>query len=297
MTELAKLQLMSIQRIFLIAIICCNSWASCQAQYRVIIAQGRSYVNINNSFHQLEAGELLSDSVSIDLVDNAALTLLDKEGRFLVLNKTGSYKLNNFSSKENSNSSEVISQIWNNHFENNKVNQSAEPVELVRSEAFELYLPSSSEAYGFDLFLKWTAVPNGNYRIELLDEYENLFTEINTAKAEYKLDLLSKKLAWKRQVFIRVRELTNNLNTGLKAIAKLSPPDLDDANSILPLLPKGDDEVAVLTRAAFFEQKGWVADVHNLLFESAKKNEILKAYYITFLERNRYFSLINEVRK
>lgn len=297
MTELSKLQLMSLQRVFLIAIICCTSWDSCQAQYRVIIAQGRSYINVENTFHQLEVGELLPDSVSIDLVDNAALTLLDKEGNFFVLNRDGTYELNKVSPNESTSSSEIIAKIWNDHFENIAVNQNTESVELERSESFELYLPSSSEAYGFELFLKWTAVPNGNYRIQLIDEYENLFTEINTAKSEYKLDLLSKKLAWKRQVFVRVMDLANELSTGLKAIAKLSPPDLDNANSILSLLPDGDDEVAVLTRAAFFEQRGWVADVHSLLFESSKKNEILMTYYTSFLKRNGFYSLIDEVHK
>jgi hypothetical protein len=261
----------------------------------VVIAEGRNYINANNGFHQLEAGELLTDSISIDLVDNAELVLLDELGRFLVLNKTGTYHLSKVDKMEMLHSSEIIHDIWTYHFENTSKSRVLE--ELGNSRAFELYLPSSSEVYGFKLFLKWTVVPESNYRIELLDEFENVFREINTTSAEYKLDLFSKDLAWKRQVFVRVRDLNNNRSTGLKAIAKLSPPDLDDANSTLGLLPNGEGEVAILTKAAFFEQKGWVADVHGLLFEAAKKNEIIKSYYVSFLERNRFFSLINEVRK
>ena len=288
---------MSVQRVFLMVIISLCFWATCHAQYRVVIADGRNYVNAKNGFHQLDAGELLPDSVSIDLVDNAALVLLDEVGRFLVLNKTGTYHLSKVDIKETLYTSEIIHDIWTYHFENTITNQSGWASESENSQAFELYLPSSSEAYGFELFLKWTAVPEGNYRIELLDEFENVFREINTTSALYKLDLFSKDLAWKRQVFIRVRELNNNRSTELKAIAKLSPPDLDDANSILRLLPKGEDEVAILTKAAFFEQRGWLADVHGLLFEAAKRNKIIKSYYLSFLERNRFFSLINEVRK
>lgn len=297
MRELSKLQLMSVQRVFLMVIISLCFWATCHAQYRVVIADGRNYVNANNGFHQLEAGELLPDSVSIDLVDNAALVLLDEVGRFLVLNKTGTYHLSKVDIKETLYTSEIIHDIWTYHFENTITNQSGWASESENSQAFELYLPSSSEAYGFELFLKWTAVPEGNYRIELLDEFENVFREINTTSAVYKLDLFTKDLAWKRQVFVRVRELNNNRSTELKAIAKLSPPDLDDANSILRLLPEGEDEVAILTRAAFFEQRGWLADVHGLLFEAAKRNKIIKSYYLSFLERNSFFSLINEVRK
>jgi len=295
MSELSKLRIMSVQRVFLTVTISLCFWANCQSQYRVVIAEGRNYINANNGFHQLEAGELLTDSISIDLVDNAELVLLDELGRFLVLNKTGTYHLSKVDKMEMLHSSEIIHDIWTYHFENTSKSRVLE--ELGNSRAFELYLPSSSEVYGFKLFLKWTVVPESNYRIELLDEFENVFREINTTSAEYKLDLFSKDLAWKRQVFVRVRDLNNNRSTGLKAIAKLSPPDLDDANSTLGLLPNGEGEVAILTKAAFFEQKGWVADVHGLLFEAAKKNEIIKSYYVSFLERNRFFSLINEVRK
>jgi hypothetical protein len=288
---------MSVQRVFLMVIITSSFWLHCQAQYRVIIAQGRTYVDSKNTFHQLEVGEILDDSVSLNLVDNAELALLDEAGRFLVLNKTGTYDLSKVNLKESDNASKIIHDIWTNHFENVATNRSIGSAEEVNSSAFELYLPSSSEAYGFELFLKWTDVSDGNYRIELLDEFENVFREINTTKAKYKLDLLSKDLAWKRQVFIRVTDLKNNRNTGLTAVAKLSPPDLDDANSTSRLFLQGEDEVAILTKAAFFEQKGWIADVHGLLFEAAKKNEIIKTYYISFLERNGFFGLINEVRK
>jgi len=296
-SELSKLQLMSVQRIHLLVIIAMCLWADCQAQYRVVIAQGRNYVNEENGFHQLEAGELLDDSVSIHLVDNAELTLLDETGSFLVLNKTGNYHLRKLNQDETDNPSKIIHDIWTSHFENILGSQNVETSSREILSPFELYLPSSSEAYGFELFLKWTNVLEGSYRVELLDEFENVFRVVNTTSPSYKLDLLSKDLAWKRQVFIRITNLNNNVSTRLKAVAKLSPPDLDDANTTLRLLPQGEEEVVILTKVAYFEQKGWVADVHNLLFERAKNSEVIKAYYISFLERNSFTGLINEVRK
>jgi len=259
-----------------------------QGEYRVVIAQGRSYASTEDGFHQLRHGEIVSDSVKITSVENAFLALLDSKGRILTIDETGTYDLGKSDLSLWSEPSDVIYNIWAKFYTDTFTDAERESGPKQTSTDFKLYLPSSSEAYGFELLLKWTDVESGRYRVELLDEFEMVFSQIDTEKSHYKLDLLSNELAWKRQVFVLVKDIENDRKTRLIALAKLSPPDLDETNTLLRKVPNDFSEISILTKAVFFEQKGWFADVHYLLYYRAKENAVLSTFYKSFLERNNF---------
>ena len=295
MNKPAKFQTMFNSRLVILFFLFTPFFALGQEGYRVIMTQGRNYLNVDEGFHQLENGEVISDSANITLVDNSWLSLLDSEGRFLTLNQIGKYDLSKVNLTSQGDSSKVSFDIWTEFYEN-IYNNSVEPPKH-HVGVFEIYLPSSSEVFGHQLFLKWSTSGSSNFEVELLDEFENVFAVYNTDKTSYNIDLLSKEMAWKRQVFVRVKDLQNNRQTGMYAVAKLSPPDFDNATSLMRKLPKDADEISILTEAVLFEQNGWFSNVHSLLYPKAKESALLRTFYMAFLERNKFYGLINEVRR
>ncbi len=254
--------------------------------YRAIVAHGRSYLANTEGFYQIESGELLADSSRIELVDNAWLMLMDRKGRVFNLSQEGSYNLAAVDLSVRRDSSQLFFDLWTGFYENVVGPDVAVSNNQMGSSQFQLFVPSSSEFYGDKILLRWTDTQTSSYEVQLLDEFEKPFGKFKTAQNHLKLDMLSRQMVWRRQAIIRVLDLEHNLQTGLYALRKLTPPDLDDANLLIRQLPEGNDPISILTKAVFFEQRGWISDVHTLLFPLVKEDEVIRVFYEAFLIRN-----------
>ncbi len=253
-----------------------------QSDYLAIIAHGRAYVYTETGFHQLESGEHLADSSRIELVEDAWVSFIDESGRFFNFGGSGKFLLKRRDSILKGDSSMFAAKVWKDYYQElgtlKEVNPSSIPLEM--------HLPSSSEVFGFSQVVPWWSKGSGPFEVEFLNEYEEIIHKATTEQFHLEIDFLSKELAWRRQVFLKVRDLDSGSQSGLYALKKVAPPEYDDLEKEIQKLPQGDSRIAVLTKAALFEQRNLYTDFHTLLLESSKSDPVIKKFYENFLSRN-----------
>lgn len=262
-----------------------------QEQYRAVFSGGRVYLSEDNKFSQVQNGQLIDPKSQIELVGNAQVVLMDNAGRLISLTLSGKYALEKLDMSQSGDSSMFVKSVWDTYYDDGEESVEEKLLTRQRSESskvpFELWLPSSSQFYGDQLMLQWSAGTERYYRVELINEFGEVFETRQTGQPEVALNMMESQLVWKDEITIRVKQPGIGTSTTLYSLDRLSPSDHEKLNRLIAEHFQDEDFAMLLTKAAFFENQWLFADAITVLAALRKeRGELMSSYWGQYLTRN-----------
>lgn len=262
------------------------SWSFGQGPFRVIFSTGNNYEKNERGFFQLKNGTLLHPEDEIEVMPNGIVILMDSEARLLQLELEGRYIISGLDLSNLSSPSELIYQEWENYYSPKRQILSAVVNEPLVSEEFQLDFPSSTKVYGRYIDLQWPDLKD-RYQVTLYDEYDQIIHQAETEATNFRIDLLSRPLAFKDFIGVRVTALKAKRSSGIAVLDQMPPPEKELLEQLLRIFPKENDLIIGLTKAIIFNNRGLYADASTLLRHLSKSNDgKSEGFYQDYLRMN-----------
>lgn len=270
----------------LILLVITFSWSFGQGPFRVIFSAGNNYEKNERGFFQLNNGTLLHPEDEIEVMPNGIVILMDSEGRLLQLELEGRYIISGLDLSNLSSPSELIYQEWESYYSPKRQILASVVEDEQVSEEFQLDFPSSTEVYGRYIDLEWPNL-NDRYQITLYDEYDQIIHQAETEATNFRIDLLSRQLAFKDFIGVRVTALKAKRSSGIAVLDQMPPPEKELLEQLLRIFPKENDLIIGLTKAIIFNNRGLYADASTLLRHLSKSNDgKSEGFYQDYLRMN-----------
>jgi hypothetical protein len=270
----------------LILLVITFSWSFGQGPFRVIFSTGNNYEKNERGFFQLNNGTVLHPEDEIVVMPNGIVILMDSEGRLLQLELDGRYIISSLDLSNLSSPSELIYQEWESYYSpKRQILADVVEDELV-SEEFQLDFPSSTEVYGRYIDLEWPDLKD-HYQVTLYNEYDDIISQVETDKPNFRIDLLSQPLAFRDFIGLNVSAFKAKRSTGITVLDKMAPPKEELLDQLLRIFPDDNDLIIGLTKAIIFNNRGLYADASTLLRYLSKSNAgKSEGFYQDYLRMN-----------
>ena len=279
---------------------CCIAAAAfCQEGYRAIFSGGKVYLKTETRFQQVLPGQQMPADAKVELVGESMLVLMDGAGRITSFSLSGKYDLAALNLADVADSSAFIRQVWDEYFEHSALPTSVEEALLAESLStqypFELTIPSSTQVFGNRLHLNVPGSKRKSYQAQLINEFGEVFENVDVTEGSISLDLLRRDLVWKPEITLRIASADGAQSGPFYVLDKLSPANYEIVERLMRKHFHDPGFEMQLTQLAFFENRWLFADALTILNDLEKEyGGLMKEFSRQYFFRNGFYAMSKE---